>query len=190
MSFFKDFVFNIHPISENSLKEFSALAKRKSLQKNQIIVDLGDIPVNFYILRKGIIRAYIIDEKGKEHTRTIYTPIDTSGNLGALIKKQPSKLIYECLTDCEVVECNYNDFNVLSLKYHDLSVFQYKVLERIYIREEAKILELLMLNSTQRYRKLRNKLPGIDNLINQYHIASFLNITAVQLSRVRKTAFS
>lgn len=189
MSFFKKFVYNIHRVSENSLTEFSNLTKRVSTKKNEIIVNIGDVPVNFYILKKGIIRAYFIDNNGKEHTRTIYTPVGTSGNLRALIKKERSDLIYECLTDCEILECNYDSFYSLSRKYHDLAIFHFKVMEAIYTREEAKILELLMLNATQRYQQLKIKLPKIDNLINQYHIASFLNITPVQLSRIRKNTF-
>lgn len=186
MNFFRDFVFNFHNVSENSFEGFSKIIKEKTFLKNDKIVDLGNVPVNFYILKKGIIRAYIIDENGKEYTKTIYVPMNTSGNLGALVKKEPSNLIYECLTDCEVLECNYSHFYTLSLKHHDLSIFHYKVLEAVYIREEAKILELTMLNATQRYKKLKERHPGIDNLINQYHIASYLNITPVQLSRVRK----
>jgi CRP-like cAMP-binding protein len=186
MDFFRDFVFNFHRVSENSFNKFNELIQQKTLLKNQELVHIGQVPTNFYILRKGIIRAYIIDKKGKEHTRTIYTPITTSGNLGALIKQKPSNLIYECLTDCEVLECNYNSFYSLSVKHHDLSIFHHRVLEAVYIREESKILELSMLNATQRYEKLKERLPKIDNLINQYHIASYLNITPVQLSRVRK----
>jgi CRP-like cAMP-binding protein len=186
MSFFRNFVFNFHNVSENSFEEFRNLTKEKNFKKNHQLVNLGDTPVNFYILKKGIVRAYIIDENGKEHTRTIYTPVGTTGNLGALIKKQPSKLIYECLTDCEALECNYHHFCDLSAKNHDLSIFHYKVLEKVYMREEEKILDLSMLNATERYEKLKENTPGIDNLINQYHIASYLNITPVQLSRVRK----
>ena len=186
MSFFRNFVSNFHTISENSFKEFKNLIEEKELKKDHILVNLGDIPFNFYIIKSGVIRSYIIDKNGKEHTKTIYTPISTTGNLTALIKNEPSNLIYECLTNCDVLECNYNDFNDLALKHHDLTIFHYKVLERIYIREEEKILDLSMLNATQRYEKLKKKTPGIDNLINQYHIASYLNITPVQLSRVRK----
>lgn len=187
MSFFRNFVFNVHNISENSFEKFRNLTKEKKFFKNHTLVNLGDTPINFYILKSGIVRAYIIDEKGKEHTRTIYTAISTTGNLGALIKKSPSNLIYECLTDCDVLECNYIDFCNLSAKHHDLSIFHYKVVENIYIREEEKILDLSMLDSTQRYEKLKKKTPGIDNIINQYHIASYLNITPVQLSRIRKS---
>lgn len=187
MDFFRSFVYAVHDISENSFQEFNKIIEDKTLQKNHKIVSLGQIPTQFYILKKGVIRSYAIDEKGKEYTKTLFTPITTSGNLGALIKKQPSNLIYECLTECEVIECPYYTFYELSKKNHDLAIYHYKVLQNIYLREESKILELSMLNATQRYEALRKKQPNIDNLINQYHIASFLNITPVQLSRIRKS---
>jgi len=44
----------------------------------------------------------------------------------------------------------------------------------------------MSLNATQRYLNLRQCIPNIDDLIPQFQIASFLNITPVQLSRVRK----
>ncbi|QXP74217.1 MULTISPECIES: Crp/Fnr family transcriptional regulator [unclassified Tenacibaculum] len=186
MEFLRNFVYSVHNVSESSFLEFYNIIENKTLLKNHKIVKLGQVPVNFYILKKGIMRSYIVDEKGKEHTKTIFTPIVTSGNLGALIQKKPSGLIYECLTDCEVIECHYESFYDLSKKHHDVAIFHYKVLESVYLREEAKVLELSMLSATERYEKLRKSHPGIDNLINQYHIASFLNITPVQLSRIRK----
>lgn len=186
MDFLKNFVFNFHTVSTNSLKEFENIVREKSFKKGHNLVKLGEVSKNFYILKKGIIRSFLIDDKGKEHTRTLYTPPSTSGNLSSLISKQPSILVYECLTDCELLECNYEEFYKLSSHHHDLSIFQYKALERIYIREESRILELSMLNATERYQLLLKKSPGIDQVINQYHIASYLNITPVQLSRVKK----
>ncbi|MCT4698195.1 Crp/Fnr family transcriptional regulator [Tenacibaculum haliotis] len=187
MDFFKNFVTNFYDLSESSYNTFHNIVTSESLPKKHQIVKLSQIPVNFYILKKGVIRAYIIDEKGKEHTKTLFTPVVTSGNLGALIKREPSNLIYECLTDCEVLRCNYNSFYNLSKLNHDISIFHHKVLEAVYIKEEIKIFNLLMLDAKQRYEELKNRLPGIGKLINQYHIASYLNITPVQLSRIRKS---
>ncbi|RKF03191.1 CRP-like cAMP-binding protein [Tenacibaculum lutimaris] len=186
MDFFKEFALSFHPLSEDGLERIFSLLTIKKFPKNFELVSLHQTPVNAYILKTGVIRAYSIDEKNKEHTRTIYTPISTSGNLGALIKNEPSTLIYECLTDCEVLECNYKDFYNLSLNHHEISIFHYKILQSVYIREVDRILELQMLDASQRYKKLQENYPGIDNLINQYHIASYLNITPVQLSRIRK----
>ncbi|CAL2104325.1 cAMP-binding proteins - catabolite gene activator and regulatory subunit of cAMP-dependent protein kinases [Tenacibaculum sp. 190130A14a] len=186
MDFLKNFVYNFHQVSNPSLKEFEHIVTEKSFKKGHTLVKIGEISKNFYILKEGIIRSFLVDDKGKEHTRTLYTPPSTSGNLSSLISKKPSILIYECLTDCNVLECNYEQFYQLSSKYHDLAIFQYKALEFIYIREESRILELSMLNATERYQLLLKTSPGIDQKINQYHIASYLNITPVQLSRVKK----
>ena len=42
------------------------------------------------------------------------------------------------------------------------------------------------MDATQRYLKLCKKIPDIESLIPQYQIASYLGITPVQLSRIRK----
>lgn len=185
MEFFKKFALSIHPVSDESFEKiFKALSVQK-FKKNHKLVKIGQRPIYTYILKSGVVRAFNIDDKGKEHTKTIFTPITTSGNLGALIKNKPSQLIYECLTDCELITIDYKAFYNLSLQYHDVSIFHYKILQKSYIREESKILELLMLNASERYQQLQKKIPKIDTLINQYHIASYLNITPVQLSRIR-----
>ena len=61
-----------------------------------------------------------------------------------------------------------------------------KLLEHIFITYENRSLDLMRLDATERYLKLREQIPNIDNLIPQYQIASYLNITPVQLSRIRK----
>jgi hypothetical protein len=61
-----------------------------------------------------------------------------------------------------------------------------KVLEDAYIKKEKRIFELSMLDATDRYLKIKKDLPNIEKQIPQYQIASFLNITPVQLSRIRK----
>lgn len=186
MNLLKEFVHSFYPVSDVAFQEFSKHVFIKEYKKKHQIVKLGEITNKFYILLEGITRSYFVDEDGKERTKTIYTPVMASGNLGALVKKAPSELIYECLTDCKIFEGNYYTFLELAKKHHDLTIFYYKILEKVYIREENKILELSMLSATERYMRLKKRSPNIDNLINQYHIASYLNITPVQLSRIKK----
>ena len=42
-----------------------------------------------------------------------------------------------------------------------------------------------MLDADQRYAILQKEFPGIELKIPQYHIASYLGISATQLSRIR-----
>ncbi len=64
------------------------------------------------------------------------------------------------------------------------------MLEYLFLNMEDRIYDLTLLNATEKYLKLKDEIPEIENLIAQYHIASYLNITAVQLSRIRKEIYS
>ncbi|MGB0891144.1 MAG: Crp/Fnr family transcriptional regulator [Flavobacteriaceae bacterium] len=191
MDFVKAFINMFLPsLSKESLEKFRELVSVNEHKKGHIIVNEGETPTQFYILKKGIVRSFILNDKGKEHIRTLYIPVTTSGALSSLIKKTPSNATYECLTDCEILEGNFSDFIKLTKEYHDLSLFYNKVLESIFQRTENKVFDLSVLNAKERYLKLKKEVPNIDNLITQYHIAAYLNITPVQLSRIRKDLYS
>lgn len=191
MDFVKAFTDMFLPsLSKESLEKFRALVSVNEHKKGNIIVAEGETPTQFYILKSGVVRSFILDDKGKEHIRTLYIPVTTSGALSSLIKKTPSNATYDCLTDCEILEGNFNEFLKLTKENHDLSLFYNKVLEKIFQRTEAKVFDLFVLNAKERYLKLKKEVPDVENLITQYHIASYLNITPVQLSRIRKDLYS
>ena len=54
------------------------------------------------------------------------------------------------------------------------------------IEKEEREVSLVMENATERYIKLLQKHPNIDQRIQKLHIASHLGITPTQLSRIRK----
>jgi hypothetical protein len=81
---------------------------------------------------------------------------------------------------------NFHDFKDLCREEFEIGRLYVKVLEHAFIAYEDRNLDLMRLNATESYLKLRKQIPNIDNLIPQYQIASYLNITPVQLSRIRK----
>lgn len=190
MKFLVDFIDSIGGIPDESLKKLMPLINYKELHKGESIAKAGDIPSNIYILKKGIIRSYFTDEKGKEYIRHIFTPIRATGALGAMILNKPSRLSYDCLSDCEVYSLSFKKFKQLTLEDKSIANLYATVLEFVFLTLESKIYDLSVLNATERYLKLKKQIPDIENLIPQYHIASYLNITPVQLSRIRKEIFS
>jgi len=177
-------------VSDKNHKQFSEILSEKKYKKNDIITEIGEIPTKFYLLKSGVVASIIIDNKGTEHIKTLYTPITSSGALSSLIKQTPSDTYYQCLTDCEIIEGNFHNFIELTKRKHIFAILYYKVLEHVFIRTEDKMKNLAILNATERYLELKRRIPNIENLIPQYHIASYLNITPVQLSRIRKGIYS
>ncbi len=72
----------------------------------------------------------------------------------------------------------------------EFSILYSKILEEMYVRTDNKIHDLSILNATERFKKLKKEKPTIENLIKQYHIASYLNVTPTQLSRIKKENYS
>jgi CRP-like cAMP-binding protein len=190
MKLLVDFFNEINPIPKKSSDKLFSLISSKKLKKGDSVVNIGEIPNEFYILKSGVIRSFYTDEKGKEYIRHLFTPFRATGALGALILDKPSRLSYDCLLDCEVYAINFKEFKHLIEKDPAICHLYASALEVIFLTLESKIYDLTVLNATERYLKLKKQNPDIENLIPQYHIASYLNITPVQLSRIRKEIYS
>ncbi|AOW20222.1 Crp/Fnr family transcriptional regulator [Urechidicola croceus] len=179
----------ISPISNTSIKKFDEIFQYKNYNSNDKLCEFGQIPDKVHYLISGVVRIYMITDKGTEYNRTIYSDGNILGALGSLIKNKPSEYTIECLTDCTIIEANYNKIIEISEKYLDVAILHRKFLENFYIHHTNINVELITLNATERYYRLRERIPNIDNLISQKHIASYLGITAVQFSRLKKTFF-
>jgi CRP-like cAMP-binding protein len=173
-------------ISEASYKKLESFAKFRKVPANTILAEAGTIQKNVYMLVSGVISAYVTSESGKYYSKRLFTPISFAGALTAILKNEPTEVSYITLTDCKVYEMDFYEFKGLCNEEPEIGGFYVKVLEHAFIAYEARNLDLMRLNATEGYLKLRKQIPDIDNLIPQYQIASYLNITPVQLSRIRK----
>lgn len=63
-----------------------------------------------------------------------------------------------------------------------------KLAEGLYIKKEMKERLLLMNTAEERYLQFLKEFPGLEKRVPQYHIASYLGITPVSLSRIRSSS--
>ena len=180
------FVNSFSPISEDSFEKLTQISTFQKIKANTPVVTVGQVPQYVYLLSSGIMRAYMIAEDGKQHNKKLFSGLSCVGPLTALIKNSPSELIYETITDCNTYEINFIEFRKLCREHFELGRLYVKILEYIFIEYEQRNLDLMSLNATERYLKLQRQIPDIDSLIPQFQIASYLGVTTVQLSRIRK----
>ncbi|WP_296317973.1 Crp/Fnr family transcriptional regulator [Winogradskyella sp. UBA3174] len=163
------------------------LASKKDLKKGEAMVKQGVKSNKIAFLTSGLMRAYAKLESGKEITKNIFSPISFLGAFSSIVNDEPSQLSYEALVDSRVYEVDFEEFIKISKTNIAISNLYNRVLEYVFVIYENKQLENMSLNATDRYLSLKKSIPNIDNLIPQYQIASYLNISPVQLSRIRKS---
>jgi CRP-like cAMP-binding protein len=181
-----DFLNSIENISEETFAELVKITEFKRIPAGTQIIKSEEIPSKIYLLLSGVVRCYLTTESGKEYNKSFYLPSSFLASLTALIKKKPSLFVFEALSDCKVYEIDYSKLMVLCKHNVSLKNLHIKVLEKVYFYYEKRLVDLISLDATDRYLELKNQIPNIDEIISQYHIASYLGISPVQLSRIRK----
>ena len=181
-----DFLRSKFHISQEAYEILKSLSSYKRIKQGEILVEQGSKSNKISFLSSGLIRAYQVLESGKEITKNLYSNFSFVGPFSSLLKNEPSLLTHEALTDCVLYEINFKGFIEHSKTNIELSNLYNRILEHIFILYEKKYLNHISLNATERYEILKKQIPNIENLIPQYQIASYLNITAVQLSRIKK----
>lgn|SRR5690606_3762118 len=180
------FLNSITDVSEETFIELQKVSELKKVEAGTQIVKINEIPTKAYLLVSGVIRCYLSTESGKEFNKSFYLPISVVASLTAMLNKTASIFTFEALTDCELYEIDYAKVMAICDKDIRVNKLYSKVLEEVYIKYERRLVELISLDSKDRYLELRKQIPNVDELIPQYHIASYLGITPVQLSRIRK----
>lgn len=174
-------------ISDENVESFASITKYKKFSKGDIVVHYGKPTSNIYIIKTGFVGDFIRNNKEcKKIIRTLYTPGKSFGAISSLIQRKESNASYNCLTDCKIYQTDFNAFLKLKEEKQEFKIVYGKFLEEIFLKSERKIDELCLLTSTQRYLKLLKDIPNVTNILPQYQIAYHLNITPVQLSRIRK----
>lgn len=182
----KSFLNTFSTVDEASFAKLLSISTLINVEAGNQLVKAGESPSKVYLLLSGIMRVYLSSEEGKEYNKKFFLPKSFVAPLTALISNEKSKLTYETLTACKLYELNFDDF--MHLADHDLAISKLyiKALESVFVEYEKRQLDFISMDATQRYLALKKEISDIDILIPQYQIASYLSITPVQLSRIRK----
>ena len=156
------------------------------LKKNDYFVKEGEISREIGILTKGIVRSFYVTEDGKEYNKTLFVAPNIIGSYVSLITRQPNRLPQQALTDCIVTKIPLSTIEKLSKENIEIERLRRKIAEQFFVLKEKRELEMALLQANERYLIFRKEFPEVEQLISQYHIASYLGISATQLSRIRK----
>ncbi len=180
------FINNISRLSSEIWLLLAAQVTEIELRKNDYFVKEGEISREIGVLTKGIVRAYYVAKDGKEYNKTLFAAPNIIGSYVSLITGRPNRLPQQALSDCIVAKIPMSIIEKLSEEHIEMERLRRKIAEQFFVQNEKKELEMALLQAKERYLMFREEFPDAEQLIPQYHIASYLGISATQLSRIRK----
>ena len=174
----------IFPLSKEAFEDLSRLFETITIDKNDYLLKEGDRPLHCYFLEEGVVRVYY-NKDGNEYNKTFFVPGMFPTAITSLITGELSRISFQALTSCRVTRFSYPEFRALFEKHRDLESLLLRIMEIQWVKKEKHDIEMVTNDATQNYLIFRKEFGGLENVIQQYHIASYLGITPIQLSRIR-----
>ncbi|NBL63983.1 cyclic nucleotide-binding domain-containing protein [Flavobacterium sp. NST-5] len=174
----------IWKLSASSLEKLEAISEIISFPKGEILFHQNKIETDIYFLKKGIVRAFS-EIDGSQITFWFGLEGDVVLSMNSYVNKKPGYETIELLEDSEFYKIKTSKLNDLYLKDLELSNWGRKLAEQELIKVEKRLIDRQFLSASERYKQLLMLYPQLIKRVALVHIASFLGITAVSLSRIR-----
>lgn len=172
-------------LSENELDEISAHFSEVKVKKGETLIHIGDSCKFLYFVVRGVMRDYYIDKDGNDATRFFNQEGSICGADGMFIDF-PSSICTEALEDSLLLKCSYADFRGFIRDYSAFREAWTVALEMSLAYKIKRENCFLTQSAAERYIDFKRSNPELEKRVSQKHIASYLGITPVSLSRIRR----
>ena len=172
-------------LAESELRILDDLTKIIKYKKNSLLIKKGTIADHMIFLISGIASS-IYTNQSKEFIRDFYFPPQIFTEQESFENRVPAKFLISAVTDITCLTISYDNLIKAYEKIPGLNEISYKLLMHGFVNISNRLESLLTLNPEKRYLELLNQNPKLLQRIPLKMIASYLGITSVALSRIRK----
>ena len=161
---------------------------RQELKKKERLIREGETCSFIGFLESGVLRSFILKD-GEEFNVDFYLPGSVVSSYTSFLTQVPSVGYIETLGNAVVHTLSLTNYNQLlksNTAYYKLGKF---ISDTLFIKKCKRETSLLMDSAVDRYKFLLTLYPSIEQLVPQYHIASYLGIKPESLSRIKSLTY-
>lgn len=160
-------------------------ASIKRFKKKDILQSKGDTMAYTFYVKKGLLRSYMLDSKGKEHIFSFAPEGWVIADVESLEFEQKTELYIDCLEDSEVIIFDRDYLFKADLPKENILKNARLLYRRMGILQR-RVLMLMSAPAVDRYLYFIETYPDLPNRIPQHMIATYLGITPQALSTIRR----
>jgi len=174
----------ITPIPEEEWQHAKQFISFRDYEKGEHLLAAGEMAEHSFVILRGIVRVYYLTDEGKERNRCFVTEDQVTGSVSSIIGKVPSWFSIQALEPTTAALLPRRAIEMVYDRHRCWDRFGRVIAEGALVAIEKREGELLDPLEVQ-YQRLLDSFPQLVARVAQYHIASYLGITDVALSRLR-----
>ena len=166
-------------------ESYRGLFRRAEFPAKAILLREGEIPTKVFFVEKGCLRTNI-DRNGKDITTQFFFENDAVASIESFRSGRPSPISILSVEPSTVVVLQKKGFVTLLRDFPEMKDLLLELALRRFEAYSRLFASFLTLTPRQRYLALMKSDPRIIERVPQHYVASYLGITPVSLSRIRK----
>jgi len=165
--------------------EYASKFAYKAMPAQDHWVKAGDTSLELCFILSGLLRVYYIDQAGNEVNQHFYLAGEVVAPVSAIVSDEPCQYFIQTLEDSELMLADYKALYKAGENDPEWLRLELKLMQRVFVKSARREARLLLGNAELRYKWFCKEYPELLERLTQYHVASFLGITPVSLSRLR-----
>lgn len=175
----------VAPVDEDALAPLLQAITVQCLAPGDALLRAGAPGAREYFVLDGVLKTWVGDAQGREVTLAFHVGPGVLTPSIARVADERSRVHCQALTAARVAGFEARTLVDCMLRHPAVQRWGDAVLRAELMRRVDREWTLAALPAAQRLQQFRKQFPGLEARVAQHHIASYLGITPVSLSRLR-----
>lgn len=175
----------VAPVPDHELEFIGRAVRSMTVRKGGYFIRAGEVPRHIGFVARGLLRIYYIGENAAEFTTRFFVEGTFAASYADFMEQRPTRFFVQALEESVLLGLEYRTYMEMLRRDTCWQVVGRKLVEEVFARKLDRENDLLSRNAEERYRRFILEYPGLETRLKQYHIASYLGINPVSLSRIR-----
>lgn len=161
----------------------------QKMKRKEYFLQEGNECLSQGFIVEGTFRVFFTDTKGSEHVLYFGFKDWWVGDIASFHNHEPSKMNIQAMEDSYILSFSQPDLDYL---FEHIPAFErmFRIMtQRTLAVLQKRFLLTISANAEERYKELIQRHPGIEQLVPQHQIASYLGILPESLSRMKKLLY-
>ncbi|MCO4787054.1 hypothetical protein MGA5115_03020 [Marinomonas gallaica] len=174
-------------LSQHTQTKLMTLARPLDANKGDLLLSSEAPWTCVYWLSEGVVRMYYLDQDGQEHNKRFFLAGDLFWPVTHSLRTKAVGFSIETLSPVLGQYWLFDEFKPAFKDNLEWLSFNQIWMERLLEAKLSRERDWLQLTAIARYRQLLVDQPTLIDQVPAHHLASYLGITPVTLSRLKKT---
>ena len=175
-------------LTADALERLCALFAARGYEPSATIAGPGEPLADVFWIERGLVRVYTLGEDGAEWNKAFFDAGDFAGPFPAALEGLASDYGVETLEPTTIWTAPYAAFCALCDRDAACARLARRLLEDLLTMKERRARSLQQQGAADRYADFVSAFPTLTGRVPQFHLASFLGMSEVTLSRVKTAA--